>query len=136
MARVYKEMLPLWYLEARVALSDEYASGLQWVETNGWHKAGDMVGKLVLATGYYAVYLNGGQYMAHRLVYFLRTGVDPGKADVIHAADNLDKDNRKELSLYYRKSIVPAKRRYHVDFIEVPKSLREIERQNGIKIER
>jgi hypothetical protein len=136
MARSYKEMLPLWYLEGKVALSDQYPSGLQWVEANGWHKAGEMAGKLVPNTGYYAVYLSGAQYMAHRLVYFLRTGVDPGRADVMHTADNLDKDNRKELSLYYRKSIVRTKRRYQPDFLEVPRSLREIERQNNIKIER
>jgi hypothetical protein len=46
------------------------------------------------------VRLGGGQYQAHRLVYFLRAGQDPLEASVIHVAS--DRDNRKELILRSR----------------------------------
>lgn len=36
-------------------------------------------------------------YMAHRVVYYLRTAQDPQDLDVLHEASNPDKDNRKPL---------------------------------------
>lgn len=112
MEQTYRELLPLWHLQEKIALSDRYPSGLEWVESNGWHQAGEMAGKYNKHTGYYAVHLGGAPYVAHRLVYYLRTGEDPGSADVRHTQDNREKDNRKELVLYKRKPPKLNKRLY------------------------
>jgi hypothetical protein len=112
MKQTYTSMLPLWHLQEKVALSDQYPSGLEWVESNGWHQAGEMAGKYNKHTGYYTVYLGGTPYVAHRLVYYLRTGKDPEGADVRHTRDNKDRDNRKELVLYVRKQPRLHKRPY------------------------
>jgi hypothetical protein len=111
MARSYKELLPLWYLKTKLKLSDLYPSGLEWVETTGWHTAGEMAGKLITPGNYYLVRMNGDQFHAHRLVYFLRTGEDPGSRDVVYAKTNPERDNRKELVLHQRKTPTPPRRR-------------------------
>jgi hypothetical protein len=38
------------------------------------------------------------------VVYYLRTGVDPKDADVLHDKDNIARDNRLELTLYQRRT--------------------------------
>ena len=61
-----------------------------------------MAGRWTLPGRYYLVRMSGEPFHAHRLVYFLRTGQDPGNADVLHLSDNIDKDNRKPLVLHVR----------------------------------
>lgn len=64
------------------------------------YEVGDMAGKW---TGrYYVLWMAGESFHAHRVVYYMRTQQDPGNADVVHGPDNLEKDNRKELTLYLR----------------------------------
>lgn len=100
MGRPRLQLPPLWHLETQLQLTDQFPSGLQWACKTGWHAPGEMAGKYVPSTRYYVVRMGGGWYQAHRLVYFLRTGQDPGEADVIHACP--ERDNRKELTLRYR----------------------------------
>ena len=102
MARTYNKMFPIWYVKEKLKLSDQYPSGLEWVENAFYHKTGDMAGRWTLPGRYYLVRMSGEQFHAHRLVYFLRTGQDPGNADVLHLPDNIDKDNRKPLVLHVR----------------------------------
>jgi len=104
MARPYKELPPLWYLQSRLVLSDRHPSGLEWRDTTGWHKEGDMAGKLSTPGNYYVIRMNGEQYHAHRIVYYLRTNENPGSADVKHHPSNVERDNRKQLSLTKRKA--------------------------------
>jgi hypothetical protein len=104
MARQYKRMPPLWRIEALLELSDRYSSGLQWRETNGWRKEGEIAGKHVPSTGFYLVRFDGDQYQAHRLVYYLRHRQDPEDSDVLHESGNETKDNRQVLFLTQRKS--------------------------------
>lgn len=94
-------MLPIWYVRAKLKLSQQYPSGLEWVETTGRHKEGEMAGKW--NGRYYMVRMNGDQFHAHRIVYYLRTGKDPGNADVLHDKENIERDNRKPLTLFQRK---------------------------------
>lgn len=102
MPREYKPLPPLWHLQARLKLSREYPSGLQWIEDTGYHQAGEMAGKW--NGKYYMVRMCGDQFHAHRIVYCLRTGKDPGNADVMHGEDNPERDNRKRLTLRKRKT--------------------------------
>jgi hypothetical protein len=111
MPRAYKPLLPLWYLRAKLKLSLKYPSALEWRETTGRHKAGDMAGKWNGTGQYYVIRMNGDQFHAHRIVYYLRTGKDPGNMDVIHGDDNPEKDNRKLLFLFARKKPKAAKPR-------------------------
>lgn len=101
MPRAYKPMLPIWYIRARLKLTLDYPSGLMWIDTTGHHKAGEMAGKW--NGRYYMVRMSGDQFHAHRIVYYLRTGKDPGNADVLHGKDNPERDNRKPLTLFQRK---------------------------------
>jgi hypothetical protein len=111
MPRAYKPLLPLWYLRAKLKLSLKYPSALEWRETTGRHKAGDMAGKWNGTGQYYVIRMNGDQFHAHRIVYYLRTGKDPGNMDVMHGDDNPEKDNRKRLFLFARKKPKAAKPR-------------------------
>jgi NAD(P)H-dependent FMN reductase len=76
----------------------------------------------------------------------MRTGEDPGNADVVHGSDNPKRDNRMELILYQRKpSPMPRWRRRvrNADGLLVYSneamdgvSIRQLEHEQGIKIER
>lgn len=142
MARAYQEMPPLLWLQEELVLSDAYASGLAWKGDNAYHKAGDMAGKTRKDGRYYYVSLLDFRYAAHRLVYYLRTGIDPGNADVMHGQDNPEHDNRKELTLYQRKTARSPRWRRRVrdedgnlvyggdDGV----SIKQLERDHGLKI--
>jgi hypothetical protein len=128
--RSYTEQMPLWYIQERLALSDQYPSGLVWTMSFQRHKAGDMAGKLDAVNNVYKVWLCGTVYVAHRIVYYLRTGEDPGTADVLHGEGNSDKDNRKELILRQRKAHNPIKRSYYRTVIKTGLSDREVIEMN------
>jgi len=145
MARTYQGMLPLWWLHEQVALSDDYPSGLVWRSEGRYHKPGDMAGTLRKDGRYYYLFLAGARYAAHRIVYYLRTGEDPGTADVIHGTDNPTRDNRKKLTLFQRKPVSSPKWRRRVRDSEGQLvyseqamdgvSVRQLERELGMKIE-
>ena len=92
----YKEMPPLWRLEEDLELTDEHPSGLFWVNKEKF------ITRLNKVTGYYEVSLDGEMYLAHRIVYYMRTGKCPDKHSVKHHHYNKEKDNRKELMACYR----------------------------------
>ena len=101
MPRAYRPLLPLWYYQERLRLSDRYPSGLEWAIKTARYEVGDMAGKW---TGkYYVLRIGGDTFHAHRVVYYMRTGTNPGNSDVVHGADNPEKDNRKEMVLYLRE---------------------------------
>ena len=104
MARRYRDMPLLWEVQELLELSDLTPSGLAWKTTTTRHREGDAAGNYNPHNGFYVVFLYGVPYVAHRLVSYLRTGADPGDADVMHAdaKDGL-KDNRKSLHLRQRK---------------------------------
>jgi len=145
MARTYQKMLPLWWLQEQLELSDDYPSGLAWRSEGRYHKPGEMAGIQRSDGRYYYVFLAGTRYTAHRIVYYLRTGEDPGTADVMHGADNLTRDNRLELILFQRKPRPAPKWRRRVRnsegqlvYSHLAKdgiSIRQLEREQGIKIE-
>jgi len=145
MARAYRKMLPLWWMQERLALSDKYPSGLEWLMEGRYHKPGDMAGTARADGRYYYLFLAGNRYTAHRIVYYLRTGEDPGTADVMHGADNLTRDNRMELTLFQRKPAPVPKWQRRVRNEEGQLvyshqlydgiSIKQLEREQGIKIE-
>jgi hypothetical protein len=108
MSRRYKAIPQ--YISTIVGLSDDSPSGLKWLTSNARRSAGDPVTRKDACDGFYRVSIDNTVYLAHRVVYYLRTGVDPGGADVVHGPDNPDRDNRKSLILSYthqKKSSVP-----------------------------
>jgi len=145
MARTYHKLPPLWYLEEQLELSDEYPSALVWKQDGPCNKAGEMAGRARKHGRHYYVGLLDEQFLAHRIVYYMRTGEDPGNADVVHGADNSKRDNRMELTLYQRKpSRMPRWRRrvrnadgslVYRDQTMDGISIRQLEREQGIKIE-
>jgi hypothetical protein len=104
-------MLPLWFLETKLKLSDNYPSGLEWVDKDRNHKPGDMAGIWKSRIKRYILHITGDFIYAHRVVYYLRTGEDPGNKDVLHLPNNPERDNRKELILFERKTVKPPTRR-------------------------
>jgi hypothetical protein len=111
MARQYRPMLPLWFVQEKLRLTDKYPSGLEWAETTARHVEGQMAGYLEQKKRYYVVSLCGEKYHAHRIVYYLRTGTDPGNADVLRP-DGTPRDALpKELVLEQRKTPKPPTRR-------------------------
>jgi hypothetical protein len=146
MARTYQQLPPLWYLEEQLELSDQYPSGLAWKQEGPYHKAGEMAGRARKHGRHYYVGLLNERYLAHRIVYFMRTGEDPGNADVVHGSDNSERDNRMDLTLYQRKpSRMPRWRRRvrNADGLLVYRdeamdgiSIQQLEREQGIRIER
>lgn len=104
MARSYQEMPPLWWAQENLELTDEHPCGLKWKTSNRYHDSGDFAGKLMPHGRFYIVSILGVRYPAHRIVYYLRTGKDPGSADVLHDKHNTARDNRLELTLYQRRN--------------------------------
>jgi len=144
MPRTYQEMPPLWWVQEQLQLSDKYPSGLEWLTEDRHHAPGDMAGKLRAHGRFYYVSLLGVRYTAHRVVYYLRTGVDPGNADVMYGEGNVTRDNRLELTLYQRKPALTRRWRRRVrnadghlvynDCANDGVSTRQLEREQGIKI--
>lgn len=91
-------MPPLWRVQELIKLSDRYPSGLEWVVDKACNKAGTQAGRMNKVTGFYMVCIDNTVYLAHRLVYFLRTQEDPIELDIMHEHNNFDKDNRKSLT--------------------------------------
>jgi hypothetical protein len=96
-SRFYVEMPPLWHLEELFSLSDKYPSGLEWAVPKAGYKQGEQAGRLNKRTGYYQLFVDNQLYLAHRIVYYMRTGELPNNYDVKHESSNETKDNRLEL---------------------------------------
>ena len=107
MARQYRPMPPLWYIRQKVRLADVYPSGLEWAETTGRHREGEMAGYLEHKGRYYDVSIDNQKLHAHRIVYYLRTGEDPGNADVKRPQDCPKDALPSELWLESRKERKP-----------------------------
>jgi len=148
MPRAYQPMPQLQWLEERLQLSDKYPSGLEWCSEGRYHKPGDMAGAARKDGRYYYVFLSvegvNTRYTAHRIVYYLRTGEDPGNADVMHSKDNVTRDNRQGLVLYRRGAAHSPKWRRRVRDSEGRLvynncaregiSVKQLEREQGITI--
>lgn len=91
-----KSLPPLEDLQKIVRLSDAYPSGLEWAVSDRWREEGRQAGALSKPNPYYVIRLLGDKYVAHRIVYYMRTGRDTHK-EILHLADNLERDNRREL---------------------------------------
>jgi len=113
MPRQYRPMPPLWFVEEKIRLTDGYPSGLEWAETTGRHAEGQMAGYLEHHKRYYVVAMCGEKFHAHRLVYFLRTGKDPGNADVLREDSSPRDQLPATLVLGQRKAPKPRTRRNH-----------------------
>jgi len=96
-SRCYVEMPPLWRLHQLFRLSDKYPSGLEWALAKAGYEVGEQAGRLVRCSGYYRVCVDNQPYLAHRIVYYMRTGELPNNYDVKHESSNKTKDNRLEL---------------------------------------
>ena len=96
MSRVYREMPPFWRIEELLELTDEHPSGLRWIEK------GKFVTRYNKATGYYMVSIDNEVFLAHRVVYYLRTGECPDNHAVVHDVLNTEKDNRLRLLVSHR----------------------------------
>lgn len=119
MSRNHKEMPPLWRVQELLLLSDKYPSGLEWRVKKACNPAGTQAGRLNKSTGYYMICIDNVVYLAHRVVYYLRTGIDPVNTDILHETLNKDKDNRKKLITsrkYAKKKVVGLQPELDVPF--------------------
>ena len=114
MARDYQPLPPLSWLEENLELTPDHPCGLKWKSSDRYHDAGEVAGKRYGTSHFYVVSLLGIRYPAHRVVYYLRTGEDPGDADVLHDKRNRERDNRLELTLYRRRTRPAPKYRRRV----------------------
>jgi len=105
MSRNYKELPSLWRIQELFELSEEYPSGLIWAIDKAGYKKGDPAGKLNKTNKYYFISIDNESYMAHRIVYYLRTKQCPDFHSVQHGFSNKNKDNRLEL----RATYIPSK---------------------------
>ena len=109
-------MPPLWRLNDLVELSDKHPSGLQWtVDWHGYHK-GDPVVRRDKKTGYYILSVDGEVFLAHRIVYYLRTGKCPDTYGIDHLPTNTERDNRLELRPVY----TTKRSKIEKDFVAFP----------------
>lgn len=70
-----------------------------------------MAGYLENKGRYYVVSLLGDKYHTHRLVYYMRTGCDPGNADVFPADGGSRTRFPGEMVLIQRQAAKPRTRR-------------------------
>jgi len=104
----------LWWVQEHLELTPDHPSGLAWKMSDRYHDAGEAAGKLSSHGRFYTVSMLGLRYPAHRVVYYLRTSVDPGDADVLHDKGNVARDNRLNLTLYQRRTRPAPKYRRRV----------------------
>lgn len=74
--------IPMEYIKENLTICPESPSGLRWITQRGSNKPGAAGGPNV--KGRYVVTLGGSLYLAHRIVYALHIGEDPGEAHVDH----------------------------------------------------
>lgn len=100
----YKPLPPLWQLGELLELTDDHPSGLCWRDS------GKFVERLHKQSGFYQVSVDNEVYLAHRIVYYLRTGKCPDAYGVKHHHYNKERDNRKELNACWqsRKKVSKA----------------------------
>ena len=111
MSRNYKKMPSLWRIKELFELSHQTYSGLQWAISKAGYKKGDPAGRLNKSNLYYFVSIDNESYMAHRIVYYLKTGICPDNHSVQHAFSNKNKDNRLQLIATYLPRVAkPSKR--------------------------
>ncbi len=93
--------LPMDIIRELYELSDSSPSGLRWrVSRSGNKGKGSPVGSLARTIGNpnrdrYFVSLKGSTYRAHRIIYAMHHGVDPGEMQIDHANGD-STDNRIE----------------------------------------
>ena len=80
-------------------MSDESPSGLAWKRSYRGKKPGDPAGSYDKTYDLYRLSFKGFRLTAHRVVYYLQTGIDPLDSDVVHERNNTSRDNRKGLRL-------------------------------------
>lgn len=97
MTRKYVPMRCLFSQGVPVELSDESPSGLVWKQKYRNKLPGDVAGSYDKTNDRYIFIYKTWYVAAHRVVYYLRTGIDPLDADVVHVGP--EKDNRGELAL-------------------------------------
>lgn len=110
MPRNYREMPPLWALEEKLELTDEHPSALRI------RKNGRFAERRDKTSGFYLVSVDNVVYMAHRIVYYMRTGKCPDRHGVKHAYPNPDLDNRKELIVFMEPPKKTRKSRWSLDY--------------------
>ena len=108
----YKKMPPLWSIQEKLELTDEHPSALR-IRRNG-----RFVERQDKTSGFYLVSVDNEVYMAHRVVYYLRTGECPDHHGVKHAHPNFDNDNRKELVPCLQPPKKPRKSSWAQDYKE------------------
>lgn len=95
----YTELPPLWFLQELFHLSNDCPSGLIWAKDFSCHTKGKPAGRINIRTGKYFLFIENQHYLAHRIVFYLRTGICPDGHDVVHVSQGGIKDNRGELVL-------------------------------------
>ena len=76
---------PLEFLEQAFLIDDTSPSGLRWKKSKSTRvKPGDVAGTKS-SRGYWNVYINDRRYKVHRILYYMRTGIDPGQHLIDHA---------------------------------------------------
>lgn len=87
MTSIAKSLPPLELLQELLEISLESPSGLVWKNPRAYQLKPGQVAGTKTKKGYWRVGIRTKtykQYMAHRIVYFLQSGKDPGAAQVDH----------------------------------------------------
>ena len=85
------------YLE----LNADSPSGLVWKKRKGARtEIGKQAGSFHKANRRYSIRFDGKLYYCYRVVYYLQTGVDPGKYEVDHRTHETDTNNELRLATH------------------------------------
>ena len=90
---------PLWRIEELLAPSDDYPSGLQWLQGGYGRVVGGQAGRLNKATNLYVLSIDNQVYLAHRVLCYLKTKEDLSGFIVRHKDLKVRPDNRGEFVL-------------------------------------
>jgi hypothetical protein len=80
----HKPLPPLDRLKKYLYLDESSPSGLRWADAKKKGVVPHSVAGKPNSNGYWAVGFDLDRYLAHRLVFFMQTGIDPGPNTVDH----------------------------------------------------